>query len=110
MKFMAIYLGAATDEQKAAITPDREKALMAAWERWAADHASAILEEGAPLGKTKRVDRDGISDITNDVVGYIVVAASSHEAAAKLFADHPHPGFLPGNAIEIMECLTLDPP
>jgi hypothetical protein len=107
MRFLAIYIGVATDAQKGAITREREQALMADWERWVAGHASAIVEEGAPLGRTKRVDRSGISDVRNDVVGYTVVTAASHEEAAKLFVDHPHPGFLPGNAIEIMECLTL---
>src|SRR5687767_1041828 len=39
---------------------------------------------------TKRVSPDGISDTRNAMTGYVIVKAESHEAAARLFEDHPH--------------------
>ena len=40
----------------------------------------------------------------NAVCGYIVVAAASHEAAAKLIEGHPRFALLPGDAVEVMPC------
>ena len=36
--------------------------------------------------------------------GYVVVQAESHEAAAKMFENHPHFTIFPGDSVEIMEC------
>ena len=70
-------------------------------------HQKAIVVDGSPLGKTKRVSASGIADIRNDLAGYVVVQAQSHEAAAKLFENHPHFTISPGDAIEVMECLPI---
>jgi hypothetical protein len=45
-----------------------------------------------------------VSEVTNAIGGYIIVEAESHEAAARLFENHPHFSILPGNAVEIMPC------
>ncbi|OGZ45531.1 MAG: hypothetical protein A3C84_04215 [Candidatus Ryanbacteria bacterium RIFCSPHIGHO2_02_FULL_48_12] len=111
-KFLAIYLGsanamarwrAADEETRKA----QEKAGMEAWMQWATTHKDAIVDMGAPLGKTKRIDKGGISDTKNEIGAYTVVQAESHEEAAKLFLDHPHFVFFPGESIELMECLPL---
>ncbi len=86
---------------------EREKAGMEAWGKWMMDHADSIVDQGAPLGKTKKVDQDGISDIKNEMAVYIVVKAESHEAAAKMFENHPHFTIFPGEAIEVMPCLPM---
>jgi hypothetical protein len=65
---------------------------------------SVMADEGSPLGKTKRVDAKGVSDISNAIAGYIIVEAESHDAAAKLFLNHPHFSIFPGDAVEIMPC------
>ena len=62
---------------------------------------------GGPLGKTKRADASGVSDIKNLMAGYIVVRAESHDAAAKLFENHPHFTIFPGESVEIMEELPI---
>jgi len=41
------------------------------------------------------------------MAAYVIVQAESHEAAAKLFENHPHFTIFPGDAVEIMECLPL---
>ena len=36
--------------------------------------------------------------------------AESHEAAARMFEDHPHVTIFPGDSVEIMECLPMPGP
>jgi hypothetical protein len=78
-----------------------------AWGDWMAKHAAVVAEQGGPCGKTKRIAADGISDTKNDVAGYVVVRAESHEAAARLFEGHPHFAIFPGDSVEIMEVLQI---
>jgi len=113
-KFLAVYIGTATAHEKAGwekMDPEKRKKLEAAglkaWMEWGEAHASAIVDQGSPLGKTKRAANEGIADITNSMVGYVIVQAESHEAAAKMFAQHPHFAIFPGDSVEIMECLPL---
>jgi len=62
---------------------------------------------GGPLGKTKSISSAGIADIRNAMTGYSLIKAESHEAAAKLFENHPHFTIFPGDAVEVMECLPI---
>ena len=62
---------------------------------------------GGPLGKTKRVSRDGVEDVSNALAVYMVVRAESHAAAASLFEGHPHFTIFPGEAVEIMPILPV---
>jgi len=66
-----------------------------------------IVEVGGPLGKTKKVSQAGIEDVSNDMGAFTVVRADSHQAAAKLFEQHPHFTIFPGEAIEIMPVLPI---
>lgn len=86
---------------------EREQTGMAAWHKWVADHKNAIVEMGSPLGKTKRTDKNGVSDTRNELGAWTVVQANSQEDAAKLFLGHPHFTIFPGDRIEIMECLPI---
>ncbi len=113
-KFLAIYIGTADSLEKAQwdkLDEDKRKALEAsgikAWMEWGTANSAAIVDQGSPLGKTKRASRQGIADIKNSMTGYVIVQAESHEAAAKLFGNHPHFTIFPGDSVEIMECLPL---
>jgi len=113
-KFVALYIGTATafekakwNEMDARAREERETAGMKAWSDWGAKHAQSIVEQGSPLGRTKRVGPDGITDIQNTVAGYVVVQAESHEAAAKMFEGHPHFAVFPGDSVEIMPCTPI---
>ena len=77
--------------------------MMQAWQKWMTDHEGAILDKGLPLGKTKRVTKDGITDTRNDLNWYLVVEAESHEAAAAMFKDHPHIVSIPSAYAEVMD-------
>jgi hypothetical protein len=53
------------------------------------------------------VSQKGIESIKNNVTGYIVVQAESHDDAARLFENHPHFTIFPGDSVEIMETLPI---
>jgi hypothetical protein len=112
--FLAIYLGGAAGPQRAAwdkLDDATRQARMAegmkAWHAWQNGNKGAILVQGGPLGKTKRVSQSGITDTKNAMTGYIVVQAETHEAAARMFENHPHFTIFPGESIEVMECLPI---
>jgi hypothetical protein len=113
-KFLAVYIGNNAAPKRAqwdALEPEKRKAReaegMRAWMAWVAEHQASIVDGGAPLGKTKRVAPEGISDIKNAMAAYVVVRAESYDAAAKLFENHPHFTIFPGDSVEIMECLPI---
>jgi hypothetical protein len=113
-KFLAVYIGTEAaleraqwnklDEEK---RQAREAAGFAAWVEWGRVHADAIVDRGTPLGKTKRAAPEGIADIKNVMAAYVIVQAESHEAAAKLFENHPHFTIFPGERVEIMPVLPI---
>jgi hypothetical protein len=113
-RFLAIYTGAVDGSNAArwnalseAERQDREQRGMAAWMQWGSVHAAAIVFNGGPLGKTKRVTAQGIADIRNAMTGYTVVEAESHEAAANMFENHPHFAIFPGDGVEVMVELPI---
>jgi transcription antitermination factor NusG len=112
--FLAIYIGTASafeesewrkmDEAK---RKQLESSGIKAWGEWMMANQAAIVEQGSPLGKTKRTAAQGVSDTKNNMTGYVVVQAESHEAAAGMFKNHPHFTIFPGDSVEIMECLPI---
>jgi hypothetical protein len=113
-RFLAVYIGTEDARKKARWDKMDQKERQArqasgieAWMKWGGDNSAAIVDQGCPLGKTKRASSDGITDIKNAMTGYVIVQAESHEAAAKLFESHPHFSIFPGDSVEIMECLPL---
>jgi hypothetical protein len=110
--FLAIYTGSSADMEKwkmlsEAERKEREQKGMKAWGDWMIEHKASVVVQGGPLGKTKRVSKQGISDIRNNMTGYVVVSAESQDAAAKLFDKHPHFTIFPGDGVEIMEVLKI---
>ncbi|MCX7358211.1 MAG: hypothetical protein NT015_08730 [Alphaproteobacteria bacterium] len=112
--FLAVFTGntaaherSGWDTLSATDRKAREQKGIAAWGAWVATNQASIVENGSPLGKTKRTGLNGVTDIKNNLAAYLVVRAETHEAAAKLFEDHPHFTIFPGEAVEIMECLPI---
>jgi hypothetical protein len=113
-KFLAIYIGTEAAFERSPwgkADEAKRKQLTAsgieAWKGWGQSHAPVILDQGGPLGKTKRVSPEGVTDIKNVMAGYVILQAESHAAAAQLFENHPHFTVFPGDSVEIMECLPL---
>jgi hypothetical protein len=112
--YLAVFLGSKTSPRRVAwdalpATERRakEREGMAAWHAWVETHRAAIVDMGGPLGKTKQVSQDGTHDSSNHMGAFTVVRADSHEAAAKLFANHPHFAIFPGESVEIMPVMPI---
>jgi len=110
-KYLVTYLAPASIiEDWMKTDPETRKAaeakMRADWDAWMAEHAKSFTDMGAGVGKTKLVTKEGVSDTKNNIMLYGIVEAESHEAAAKLFENHPHLG-IPQASIEIMEINPL---
>jgi hypothetical protein len=104
-KFLVLYMANAADMETMMqnSTPEQRQKGMDAWMKWMGDHKASLVDGGAPLGKSKKVDAKGASDTKNGVCGYSIVQADTAEAATKLFGkDHPHLQ-MPGGWVEIVE-------
>ena len=114
--FLAVYTASTSARERSgweqlsdADRKMREKDGIAAWMAWGEKYKAAIIENGGLLGKTKRTGLNGVTDIKNNLAGYVVVRADTHEAAAMLFEGHPHFTVFPGDAVEIVELLPVPP-
>jgi hypothetical protein len=110
--YLAVFTGSAQAMDRWMQLPESERAQrqaagMAAWNRWAVDHAASIVDGGGPLSRTTLVSRDGIRDIRNAMAAYVIVRAASQAAAAQLFVDHPHFTLFPGEGVEVMAVLPV---
>ena len=111
---LAVFLGGKTSAKMTAwnALPETERNArqqqgIAAWKAWAEKHQAALAAMGGPLGKTKRVGPGGISDVSNEMGAFTGVRAESHEAAARMFENHPHFAIFPGEAVEVMPVLPI---
>jgi hypothetical protein len=112
--FLAIFTGGPGNPRMAAwqamSEAERQRKMqegIAAWKGWVQANHASIVEMGGPLGKTKKISKAGIEDISNLMGGYTVVRAASHEEAAALFKDHPHFTIFPGEGVELMPVLPI---
>jgi hypothetical protein len=108
-KFMVLYMASGVEFEKMMknSTPEQQKKGMDEWMKWMSANKTSIVEGGAPLGKTMRVDSNGASNTKNEIGGYSVVQAESHDAAATIFGkEHPHLQ-MPGAWIEIIEIMPM---
>jgi hypothetical protein len=107
-KYLALYMASGADFEKMMkeSTPERRKQGMEEWGKWANKHRPEIVEMGAPLGKTKKVTKGGVENMKNQVGGYTIVQANSHDEAVKIFTDSAH-FMMPGSWIEVMEMAEI---
>jgi hypothetical protein len=112
--FLAVFVGSKTNAKMTAwmALPEdqrraKEKEGVAAWQAWMEKHQASVVAMGGPVGKTKRISPAGIEDISNNIGAFTVVRAASHEAAAKMFENHPHFTNFPGEAVEVMPVLPI---
>ncbi len=112
--YLAVFLGSKASprmEEWNALPEEERQAKhhegVAAWKAWAEKHQGAIAGMGEPLGETKKVTQGGVEDVSNGMGAYMVVRAQSHEAAAKLFENHPHFMIFPGESVEVMPVLPI---
>src|SRR5580693_2397255 len=106
-KFLVLYKAPTSAfEQMKKSTPEQQKAGMDAWMAWSKKAAASIVDMGAPLGKSLRVNKGGAAPTTNDLGGYSVLRAESKEALAEALKGHPH-FMMPDGFIEIVEIMPM---
>lgn len=111
-KYMAIYIGTADLMREwEALSEQEQKDTMQKgldeWSKWSEAHNAVIMDNGHPLGSTRKIDNKGVSESQNSICGYTIVEAESHENAAELFLNHPHFTIFPGDSVEVMECMPV---
>ena len=111
-RYLAVFLGNPNAFESWSKLPEEEQRKrsqegMAAWHAWVNAHAAQIVEMGGPLGKTKKISRDGVADIRNEMGGFTIVRAASHEEAARMFEKHPHFMIVPGDRVEVMPVMPV---
>lgn len=106
-KFLVLYNmpTASFDAFKDTSPKDKEKD-MEDWMKWMEDNKASFVDMGNPVGANKRVAKATISDERNEVGGYSIVQAESHEAACAMFATNPHFS-APDAYIEVMEIVEM---
>jgi len=107
-KYLALYMASGADFERMMkeATPEQRKQGMDAWGKWGDKHKREIVEMGAPVGKTKKVTKAGVEAMKNQVGGYTIVQANSHDEAAKIFSDSAH-FMMPGAWVEVMEIMEM---
>ena len=104
-KFLVLYMANPADFERMMgdSTPEQQRRGMEAWMKWMGENKASLVDGGAPLGKTRRIDANGVSDTKNGIGGYSIVQAESADAAARMFSkDHPHLQ-MPDAWVEIVE-------
>lgn len=86
-QFIFTYHGGNTPE-----TPEEGKAGMEKWQAWAANLGPALINPGTPVGVTKVLTKDGVSDkpSPHPIMGFSILQAESFDAALQLLQDCPH--------------------
>ncbi len=79
---------------------------MEEWTAWM-KAKGGVVDMGAPLGKTKKVTPTEVTDMRNEIGGYSIVEAESHDEAARKMQDSPHFKMMPGGWIEVMEVMPM---
>jgi hypothetical protein len=87
-------------------TPEEGAKLKARWQAWVVGLGNAMVNPGTPLGKSKTVAANGVSDGggPNPLMGFSVVKADSMEAALEVAAACPH---LAIGTIEVAEMMQM---
>lgn len=110
-KYFVLYMASEGDFKKVMagmpqMTPEMQKASMQEWMDWMKSKGG-VVDMGAPLGKTMRVTPSEMSPMRNEIGGYSMIEAESHEEAAKKMQDSPHFKMMPGGWIEVMEVMPM---
>ena len=99
--FMFAYHGGKKPE-----TPEQGAEMMAQWKAWVEDLGDAMVNPGTPLGMSKTVSADGVTDDggANPLAGFSVVAADSMDAVLEIAKTCP---FLEMGTIEVAEMMEM---
>ena len=87
-------------------TPEQGAQLMARWKAWLGDLGDAVVNPGTPLGKSKTVSADGVTDDggPNPLAGFSILQADDMDAAIEMARACP---FLEMGTIEVAEAMQM---
>ena len=87
--------------------PENPAQHMTRWTAWVEGLGAAFVNPGVPLGKSKTVSADGVTDGggPNPLAGFSIIEASNMEAAVAMVRACPH---LDIGTIEIAEAMDMD--
>ncbi len=88
-------------------SPEEGAKHMAKWKAWVGGLGDAVVNPGTPLGKSKTVSSNGVSDDggSNPLSGIFIVKADSMDAALEMAKEDP---FLElGGTIEVAEAMKM---
>ena len=87
-------------------SPEAGAKEMAKWKAWVDELGDAVVNPGSPLGKSKIVSSNGVSDHdgSNPWSGFSIVTADSMDAALEMAKACP---FLDMGTIEVAEMMEM---
>lgn len=100
-KFILAYHGG-----KQPATPEEGAKDMARFRSWIADLGAAAIEPANPIGKSKTVSADGVTDGggVNPLMGYTIVEAPSMDAAVEMAKACP---FVEMGTLEVGQIMSM---
>jgi hypothetical protein len=106
-KFLVLYRAPQSAfEQMMKSTPEQQKAGMDAWMAWSKKAGSSIVDMGAPLGKSMRVNKSSAAPAFTDFGGYSILQGETKEAVAASLSGHPH-FMMPEGTIDVVELMPV---
>ena len=88
-------------------TPEEGQAQQEQWKTWVSDLGDAIVNPGTPMGNSKIVSADGVSDDdgANRMSGYSIVKADSLDAALDMAKACPF--LATGGTLRVAELIEM---
>lgn len=111
-KFLAVFVASLEgyDKMKEEMknkTEEQKQQERDAWVQWMQARKDHIADYGGGVGSAKRVTEGGqISDVRNEIGGYMIMQGESADEVAAMFKDSPHFG-VAGGAVEVMEIMQM---
>lgn len=109
--FLAVFTCAENSECHLAwkrLSPDEQKLRLAkgskALQDWWAKYRNQVTFDGGHLAdQTLKIDKNGIRPVPSQMGSFLVVKSTSLEEASKIFFEHPHYRYFPGDGVDIIE-------
>jgi hypothetical protein len=103
-KFVFTYTGGSGPGD---MSPERVQEVMAAWEAWYGEMGAAVVDGGAPFGRSVTIAPDGSTSEGggSGLTGYTIISAESLELATKLASGSPH--LTDGGTVEVYEAIDM---
>ena len=101
-KFIFAYHGGSMPQN-----PEDAEKVMKAWNDWMQGLGAALIDGGAPVGKSHTVSGSGVAldGGTNPLSGYSLVEATDQAAAVEMARGCPI--IHAGGSVEVAECMAM---